>query len=165
MSLLKGIKEWFFPKEYLEPQPSLDALVAYLPVGDLAALSAWVKHNIPYHRDLDENGNYDKLQNYNGADLTIRARRGDCESRGAIFSEVIRRWKGWSSGHAYFKFVDDKGAKKAHDICWFVTPSGQHGWMENAPHFGTDKEMVKFYAGIGWKIDAIHQVNDMGERI
>lgn len=165
MNPFKAIKDWFFPKEYLEPQPNLDALVAYLPVGDLAALAAWVRQNIPYHLDIDENGRFDKTQDYNGADLTIKMGRGDCDSKGAVFSEVIRRWKGWQSGHSYFQFTNAKGERKAHDVCWFITPSGQKGWMENAPLFGSNKEMVEFYAGIGWKIDNIYPVNDIGERI
>ena len=162
MGLFKSIKEWFFPP-YMREVDSVNELIGLLPVGDLDALCEWVRVYIPYHHDLDENGKYDPLQNYNGADLTIKARRGDCESKAAVCSEVIRWRKGWKTGHTYFQFDNRLGERKAHDICWFIAPSGQRGWIEGTPHFGNEKEMIEYYAGAGWKIDFVQEVNDIGE--
>ena len=162
MGIFKSIKDWFFPP-YMKEVKSLTELVGLIPVGDLDALCEWMNHYIPYHHDVDENGKYDKTQNYNGADLTIIMKRGDCESKAAVCSEVIRWWKGWKSGHTYFRFIRNGGQYEAHDICWFITPSGKHGWIEGIPHYGDTKQMIEYYAGMGWKIDYVTPVNDIGQ--
>jgi hypothetical protein len=165
MSLFSPIKDWFFPP-YMRKVDSLDELCAVIPVGDLGALCEWVNEFIPYRHDVALDGKYDPLQNYNGADLTIKAGHGDCESKAAVCSEVIKRWKGWTSGHHYFQFINKNMERKAPDVCWFITPQGIKGWIEGGPLYGTDKEMVEYYAvGPGWKIDNIRQVNDIGERV
>ena len=162
--MFKAIKEWFFPS-YMVRVHTLTDLIILIPVGNLDALCEWVREFLPYHHDIDENGNYDPHQNYNGADLTIKAGRGDCESKAAVCSEVIRSWKGWQSGHTWFRFTNELGEIKAHDICWFIMPSGRRGWIEGRPFYGEVKDMIEYYAGIGWKIDMVYNVNDIGEKI
>lgn len=172
MGIFKGIKEWFFPKEYLEYRDSLAGVVAYLPPGDLNALVAWRNKHLPYRSDTDTgkpDGKYDPTQEYNGADLTIKMKGGDCESLAAFCSEVIREWKGWSTFHVLMYFVDRTDPKKTlkgHDIATFTTPSGKMGWIDGDVHWGNIHDMKKFYADEwGWDIKSWYTASDIGQKI
>lgn len=172
MGLFSGVKNWFFPPEYLEYRDSLRGLVEYLPPGDLDALVAWRKKHVPYKSDTDTgkpDGKYDYTQEYNGADLTIKMKAGDCESIAALYSEVIRWWKGWRSHHILMYFVDRKGPKKklqGHDVAVFTTPAGKLGWIDGEIHWGGYPEMKKFYADEwGWDIKSWWVANDIGQKV
>ena len=160
--LFKQIKNWFAFPEYRD---SLAALVVYLPVGDLESLLMWAKKWLPYRYDTDtgeENGKYDPLQNYNGADLTIKAKRADCESIAAVFSEVIRWWKGWESWHVCFVFTRTYNKYEAHDVCFFKRPDGSMGWIDGQVYEGGYNAFKQHYDLIGWDICDWYIVNDMG---
>lgn len=158
MKIFRVIKDWFFPP--LEYKGSVKELVEYLPVGDLDVLCLWVEKWIPYVKDSDTKG----LDNYNGADLTIKAKYGDCESKAAVFVEVISHWKNWAAGHIWFSF-NHNGIYKAHDVCWYITPKGTRGWIEVAPKVGGIDEMRQYYKFIGWDIISTYCVNDIGEKV
>ena len=160
----KQVKDWFFPQEYLEYRDSLRGLVLYLPVGNLDALVAWRKKHVPYRSDTDTgkpDGKYDRLQNYNGADLTIKAKGGDCESIAAVYSEVIRAWAGWESWHVRMVYADNT----AHDVAVFCDPDGNMGWIDGAIYCGGYDDMRAFYDSIGWHIIDWQTVNDIGEHL
>lgn len=171
MGIFGGIIKWF--KAGGEYKSSLADLIAYIPVGDLELLADWVKTHIPYRHDTDTgeaDGEYDKLQNYNGADLTLKAGHGDCESRGAICKEVISspEWaaKGWASEHIYFSFIRPDGTKSAHDVAYYTHTDGRKGWIEGRiVHEGDYNDLVAHYAGLGWNIIKLWAVNDMGEKV
>lgn len=161
----KQIKEWFAFPEYRD---SVEALLAYLPVGDLQSLIDWVAKWIPYKYDTDtgeENGKYDPLQNFNGADLTIKAKRGDCESKAAVFVEIIRRWFGWDAWHITFCFTREFDKYEAHDVVFFVDPDGQMGWIDGIIYYGDYKAMRQHYDLIGWAIYDWWVANDLGEKL
>ena len=168
MGLFSGIVKWFTAGN--EYRGSLKELIEYLPVGDLELLVAWRKRYIPYRSDTNTGkpeGEYDFTQEYNGADLTIKMRGGDCESIAAVYSEVIRAWKGWSSSHVQFTFIDENtgGQLKAHDVAVFTTPSGKHGWIDGGINWGNRLDMEKFYVDWGWKLRQLWRVNDLGEKL
>lgn len=164
-SIFKRFKDWVTAGT--EYRPDVKSLIAYLPVGDLPVLLYWQKRYIPYKRDLDDKGNYDRTKEYNGADLTIKLRAGDCESIAAVFSEVIRAWAGWLSGHIMFTFYDQNegGKLKGHDVAYFVTPDGRPGWIDGAVMYGGPYEMLSYYRAIGWPIQDWWYVNDLGEKL
>ena len=168
MGIWKGIKDWFFPP-YMKRAKSLKELTALIPVGNLTALCEYTNEFVPYRYDTDtgeKDGKYDPLKNYNGADLTLKAGHGDCESKAAVHCEVIRTWGGgWSETHLWFAFTDSYGVKRAHDICFFTTPEGREGWIEGQAQFGDRNQLVEFYKGWGWSITKLYAVNDMGEKI
>lgn len=160
------VKDWFFPKEYLEYRDSLRGLVLYLPIGDIEALIAWRKRWIPYRSDTDTgkpDGKYDPLQNYNGADLTIKAKGGDCESIAAVFVEVgdSPEWTavGWSFKHILMVYAD----YTAHDVAFFTDPDGKTGWIDGIAYYGDFKAMKAYYDSIDWIITYWAIVNDIGE--
>ena len=164
----KQIKEWFFPKQYLEYRDSVVTLVAYLPVGDISALFTWEELHIPYRYDTDtgkKDGKYDRLQNYNGADLTIKAKGGDCESKASVFVEVGNspEWTaaGWSFRHILMVYAD----YTAHDVALYTGPKGQTGWFDGAIYSGDYSAMKKHYDSIGWYITYWAVVNDIGQII
>lgn len=171
MSIFRGIVD--FLKGYSDYRDSVAALVAYLPEGDLETLVLWRRKWVPYRSDTDTgeaDGEYDKLQNYNGADLTLKAGHGDCESRGAICKEVISspEWaaKGWASEHIYFSFIRPDGTKSAHDVAYYTHTDGRKGWIEGRiVHEGDYNDLVAHYAGLGWNIIKLWAVNDMGEKV
>jgi hypothetical protein len=155
-----------FLKGYSDYKDSLDALVSYLPSGDLDTLLRWGKKWIPYRHDIDKDGKYDPLQNYNGADLTIKAKGGDCESIAAVHSEVIRRWPKWESWHVCMVFTRDCGdTYEAHDVAVFKDPTYGQGWIDGQIFYGDYEAMYGFYKGEGWAIVGWWEVNDLGERI
>lgn len=160
MSLFRSLKEWFFPP-YLEYREDVKSLTEYLPAGDLDALAAWRAHHIPYVGDFDANGRFDKLQDFNGADLTIKAKGGDCESIAAVYIEVIRHWKGWRAWHVTMWYDDGSG----HDVCAFTTPAGKQGWIDGVVRWGGYAEMADFYTSIDWKIKRWYEANDLGEEV
>lgn len=163
----KQIKAWFAFPEYRD---SVAALVAYLPVGDLNAIAEWERVHIKYTPDVDDKGNYDPTKEYNGADLTIKMKEGDCESKAAVFVEVGNspEWAadGWEFHHMRMVFTNREGELKGHDVAYFRnTRKGVQGWFENGPHIGTYTDLRQFYLREqGWKIDDLWAVNDMGER-
>lgn len=164
MGIFKTIAKWFFPP-YSEYRDSVQKLVEYLPAGNLEVLCNWVSTWITYSGDFDSAGNYDPLQNFNGADLTIRAKSGDCESIAAVFVEIIRHWKGWEASHISFWFTDVYGIKKAHDVCYFKAPDGKEGWIEKEPIYFDNYTIIDWYKKLGWDIYRIEFVNDIGEKI
>jgi hypothetical protein len=155
--MFKAIKDWFFPP--LEYRDNLRDLALYLPVGNLDALVAWCNKWIPYRRDLNEQGGFDPLQNYNGADLTIKAKAGDCESIAAVYSEVIRTWTGCESWHVFMLYADGK----AHDVAVFTLPGGRQGWIDGQVHYGGYEAMYAYYKADGWYITDWWVVNDLGQ--
>ena len=160
----KQIKNWFFPPTYLEYRDSVDALVAYLPAGDLDALAAWCEKWVPYRSDTDTgkpDGIYDPLQNYNGADLTIKAKGGDCESIAAVYVEVIAQWHGWQSEHVYMAYAD----YTAHDVCYFQRPDGTTGWIDGQVWDGGYEDMYAFYKAEGWLITDWWVASDIGQEV
>ena len=157
-----SLSSWF--NAGTEYRDSLAGLVAYLPVGDLEVLIYWRQKWIPYRSDTDTglpDGKYDPLQNYNGADLTIKAKGGDCESIAAVFSEVIRAWHGWRSFHICMVYANNT----AHDVAFFIDPNGRTGWIDGGVHYGHYEDMKDFYACVGWNITYWWEVNDLGEKI
>lgn len=140
---------------------SLKELIEYLPVGDLTVLTFWINKFIPYKYDTDAAGNYDALQNYNGADLTIRMRCGDCESKAAIFVEVIRAWPGWDSYHILLEY----DCPPYHDIGFFVAPDGSSGFFEGVVKYGSIADVKKYFTRPGQTVVALYLVNDIGEKI
>lgn len=168
MTIFKKIKKWFSFPEY---QDSLAKLIAYLPVGRVDLLLEWALVWIPYKRDLDAQRNYDPLQNYNGADLTIKAKSGDCESIAAVFKEVISspEWtaRGWAAEHVCFVFPNPDKPREylGHDVCFFIGEEGGSGWIDGKIYYGDYSDMRKFYDSIGWHITDWWLVNDMGEHL
>ena len=161
----KQVKNWFFPP--CEYRDSVAALVAYLPIGNLDNLLCWSKKWIPYRSDTNTgkpDGVYDPLQNYNGADLTIKAKGGDCESIAAVFVEVIDspEWTaaGWASQHICMVYSNNT----AHDVCFFDGPNGT-GWIDGAIYYGTYTDMRAYYDSIGWRIIDWWIANDLGQEI
>lgn len=164
----KQIKNWFFPREYLDYRDSLRGLIEYLPAGNLEALVAWRNTHILYRSDTGTgkpDGRYDPLQNYNGADLTIREKSGDCESIAAVYSEVIRQWAGWESWHVAFFFPnpDEGGKYSGHDVAVFFTPDLRQGWIDGGVHYGGYEDMYAFYQAEGWVIEDWWVANDIGQ--
>lgn len=161
MSLWRNLRDFF--KGYSDYQPSVAALVAYLPVGDLETLRLWREKHIPYVKDTDPKG----LDNYNGADLTIAAKGGDCESIAAVYKEVIQRWPGWQAWHVLFVFVETggNGTYKAHDVCVFVDPDGEQGWIDGGVCMGGYSTMRASYEALGWHITDWWVVNDIGQLV
>ena len=162
----KQVKNWFFPKEYLDYRDSLRGLVLYLPVGDLDALVAWRKKHIPYRSDTDTglpDGKYDPLQNFNGADLTIKAKGGDCESIAAVYVEVgdSPEWTaaGWAWEHVCMVYADNT----AHDVAFFYAPDGRTGWIDGVVYYGDLAAMRAYYDSIDWSITNWWVANDLGE--
>ena len=160
MNPFKAIKAWFAFPEYRD---SVAALVAYLPVGDLDSLVMWREKWIPYKSDKGDGGG---LDNYNGADLTIKAKGGDCESIAAVYSEVIRQWKNWESWHVCFVFTRTEGKTyEAHDVAVFIDPKGRQGWIGGDIHYGNYEDFKNYYNDIGWKIVDWFVVNDIGQKV
>ena len=160
----KQAKEWFFPKEYLEYRDNLRGLVLYLPVGNLDALVAWRKEWVPYRSDTDtglSDGKYEPLQNFNGADLTIKAKGGDCESIAAVYVEVIAWWHGWTAEHITMVYADNT----AHDVAFFYAPDGRTGWIDGDVHYGNRADMKAYYDSIGWYITDGWVANDIGQTV
>ena len=162
----KQVKNWFFPKEYLDYRDSLRGLVLYLPAGDLDALVAWCKKWVPYRSDTDTglaDGKYDPLQNYNGADLTIKARGGDCESIAAVYVEVgdSPEWTaaGWSFFHVCMVYANNT----AHDVARFDHVDGRTGWIDGVVYYGDLAAMRAYYDSIDWSITNWWVANDLGE--
>ena len=153
MNIFKRIKNYFCAGS--EYRPTLEALIEYLPAGDLEALNFWVNKFIPYKSDTDPLG----LDNFNGADLTIKERAGDCESIAAIYVEVIRAWKYWESVHVVMLWE-----KSGHDVCFFKTPSGSTGWIDGKIFWGGIPDLKKYY-GTERKILSLFYVNDIGEKL
>jgi hypothetical protein len=153
----KGIKEWFFPKEYLEYKDNIKDVAGYLPVGDLEILKEYGKRIIPYVKDTD----IKNLDNYNGGDLTLKLRFGDCESIAAFYVEVVAHWEGWVSSHIYMLYENGK----AHGVAHFINPEGFSYWIDGAVYKGSYKEMFDFYKSVGWDIKEMAVVNDLGETI
>jgi len=159
MNPFKAIKNWFAFPEYRD---SVAALVAYLPIGDLSALMMWRKKWVPYKSD---EGNGGGLDNYNGADLSIKAKGADCESIAAVYSEVIRQWPQWESWHVCFVFTRTDGKTyEAHDVAAFLNPKGEQGWIDGPAYYGGYNDMFAFYKAEGWHIIDWWQANDIGEK-
>src|SRR3990167_171639 len=155
----KQIKAWFAWPEYRD---SLAALVAYLPVGDLSALVMWRVKWVPYKSDEGDGGG---LDNYNGADLTIKAKGGDCESIAAVYSETVRQWSQWESWHVCFVFTRTDGKTyEAHDVAFFVDDKGRMGWIDGGIYYGDYKAFLQAYDLQGWHIIDWWQANDIGEK-
>jgi len=167
--MLKSL--WQFYTAGRKFQNTLAKTIAYLPVGNLYVLKRYQETFLPYKSDLDAQGRYDKTQEYNGAELTIMLKGGDCESLAAFFSEIIRAWLGWESWHVMFVFIDDSdGEYKAHDVAFFKRPNGTVGWIDgwaesNFLHEGGYEAFVPFYATWGWYVEGWWLVNDMGEKL
>ena len=159
MSIFKDIKEWFAFPEYRD---SLASLVEYLPPGNLKALIEWTDKWIPYTSDEGDGAG---LDNYNGADLTIKAKGGDCESIAAVYSEVIRQWKGWESWHVCFVFTREYNKYEAHDIAFFVDNENRMGWIDGGIFYGGYEAFRQHYDLMGWKILDWWRASDSGERI
>ena|SRR3990167_1363694 len=157
----KQIKDWFcFP----EKKNSVAEIILYLPVGDLPSLWAYEDKFLPYKADLDKDGKYDKLKEFQGADLTILQGGGDCEDLAAFRSEIIRHWYGWESWHICFVFVVN-GEYKGHDVDFFKRPDGSMGWNDGITYEGGYDAFVKQNKAVGWEIWDFWMVNDMGEHI
>lgn len=158
----KQIKEWFTAGTVF--QDTLSKTITYLPVGNLGVLLDYQKRFLPYTPDL-ANGKYDKLKEYQGAELAIIQRGDDCEGLAGFFSEVIRQWKGWESWHVAFVFYRLPFVKyEAHDVCVFKRPDGLQGWIDGAIYEGDYEAMHAFYKAEGWFFMDWWEANDIGER-
>jgi hypothetical protein len=155
MGFFKYWKDWFFPTEYLDKKPTLEAIRAYLPVGILEHLLAYQQKHLPYKPDTDKLG----LDNFNGAALTVMSGGGDCESLAAFFKEIIIWWKGWNAEHICMAYTNGR----AHDICMFQRSDGVTGWIDGKIYYGGYGEMFAFYKAWGWEISDWWVVNDIGQ--
>lgn len=164
----KQIKDWFTAGSVF--QDTLAKTIAYLPVGDLRLLLDYQRLFLSYKPDVCPLG----LDNYNGAELTIRAKGGDCESLAAFFVEVIRWWFGWESWHVCFVFTRRYNVYEAHDVAFFKRPDGSMGWIEAHPmpnsnaggiYDGGYEAFRQHYDLAGWTILDWWETNDAGERL
>lgn len=142
-----------------EYRDNLPALIKYLPKDDLYILDFWFKKFLlpNYRPDTDPLG----LDNFNGADLTLAAHGGDCESLHAVIVEVLRAW-GWDVDHCvvFFKRLPH------HDFAIYKKPDGSPGWYDYGINEGNIKDL-KSYLETRYKNTVLElwAVNDIGEKI
>ena len=142
---------------------TLDDLIAYIPVGDLAALWNWIDWWIPYKKDKDLSENW-----LPAAEVVRRAAKGigdDCEGIHGVAFAVINspKWqaKGWEAQLA----VLDRPEPPRHAICTFVRPDGIKGYVNYGVHLFPGASWVKVFESMpgGWT-DA-WWVDEQGHRL